>query len=72
MLGMNAATALNQFETYINRIGLICKGCNHENLDYLLSLVNLQRLGNNPVKITPEIVESLHKYLERVIAERQK
>lgn len=72
MLGMDATAALNQFETYINRIGLICKGCNHENLDYLLSLVNLQRLGNNPVKITPEIVESLHKYLERVIAERQK
>lgn len=56
-------TALEQATIYVKNIGLHVKGFNHYEIKYLLSKVNLQRLGNNPVKITDDIIDKLYAYL---------
>lgn len=52
-------------ENYINKLGLSNNGYKGHNLMMLLSKVNIQRLVNNPVIVTDNIMKQLEKALYR-------
>lgn len=63
--GLDKDANLQQFFLdYIKQIGLEYKGANGHDVHELLSQVNLQRLKNNPVHITDDVIEDLRLYIE--------
>lgn len=52
------------FLDYINRIGLRYEGTRGRELHELLSQVNLDRLKNNPVQMTNEIIKELENFIK--------
>lgn len=63
LFGVDADTALNIVQMLIENIGLNNQGLKDNNLHHLLSLVNFQRLGNNPVLIDEISINGLIKYM---------
>lgn len=64
LLGMSAVDAMQQMESYIASLGLSLHLQGSIEVDSALQEVNLQRLSNNPVKVTPEITTELAEYLK--------
>lgn len=64
LLGMSAANAMEQMEKYIASLGLSLQLPRSVDVDSALQAVNMQRLSNNPVKVTPEITTELAEYLK--------
>lgn len=64
LLGMCADSVVQQMEDYISSLGLSLRLPLSVDVPSALQAVNLQRLANNPVKVTPEIVADLEWYLE--------
>ena len=65
LLGISAETDLQQyFIEYVNQIRLRYNGIGDNDLHTLLNQVNLDRLKNNPVKMTNELITQLQKYVE--------
>lgn len=68
LLGLGKCKDCRQYLTeYINHIGLGRPDYGNTNINGLLSLVNIQRLQNNPVIVTDEIVSKLEKFLKSEI-----
>lgn len=64
-LGLNKETDIKQnFMDYINRIGLKYEGTRGKDLHELLSLVNMDRLKNNPVAMSPERMNELENFIK--------
>lgn len=61
--GVRPQSSFNQIQTYIESIGLSSKGFKCQSLDYLLSVVNIDRLSNNPIVVNAKIVEELKNIL---------
>lgn len=61
--GVSPTEALNKVQTFIECIGLENKGYRGQSVHDLLSMVNLQRLGNNPVKMDEEQMKELETYM---------
>lgn len=65
MLRMDKDVDIKQyFHDYINRIGLKYEGTKGKDLHELLSQVNLERLKNNPVQMTPKSISELENYIK--------
>ncbi len=65
LLGISVDTDLQEyFMEYVNRIGLRYIGSGDIDLNTLLCQVNLDRLKNNPVQMTPERVAELENYIK--------
>lgn len=65
LLGFSTEDVVLQMETYISSLGLSLKLPVSVDVDSALQAVNMQRLANNPVKVTSEITAELEKYLSR-------
>lgn len=65
MLGLDFETVYNQVQSYLEYIGLGNILKNMTDVGKLLSMVNLQRLGNNPVKVSSVEVLSLRDLLQQ-------
>lgn len=65
-VGLHPAQLETQISGYVQKLGLSYRGCEGANLKELLSKVNLQRLKNNPVEVTPEIISDLFCYFNRI------
>lgn len=63
LFGVEADTALNKVQTLIENIGLHNRGCKDNSLHALLSLVNIQRLDNNPCVIDEGLMYELERYM---------
>ena len=64
LLGLDGDADLKQyFVEYVNRIGLPYQGTSGKDLRELVGQVNLERLRNNPVRITNERIIELENYL---------
>lgn len=63
LLGMSANIVIQQMEDYISSLGLSLKLKESVDVKGALKEVNLQRLANNPVVVTPKITFDLGKYL---------
>lgn len=73
MLGLeNCRDCLLYLKEYIDLINLSCKGFGEQDISRLISLVNMQRLGNNPVAITNKIKSDLEAFLESHIIRKTK
>ena len=64
-MGMSAVDMIEQMEKYISSLGLSLKLPTSIDVDSALHAVNLQRLANNPVKVTEKIISDLKSYLEK-------
>lgn len=53
-------------QDYLNDIGLCNNGYGDSNLTMMLDQVNIQRLVNNPVIVTKDIIEQLKNALEKI------
>ena len=63
-LGLDKDANLQQyFLNYIAQIGLSYQGTRGEDLSVLLGQVNLERLKNNPVKVTSERISELENFI---------
>lgn len=60
----------NYFTDYLKQVGLVFKGTNGTDLKSLLLEVNADRLRNNPVKVTNEIISQLQNYIESLCTNR--
>ena len=65
LLDMSAGQVLQQTERYISSLGLSLQLPPEVAVRYALQAVNVQRLANNPVKVTPDITKELEAYLEK-------
>ena len=63
LFDLSAVDAMQQIESYIASLGLSLHLQGSIEVDSALQEVNLQRLSNNPVKVTPEIIADLEMYL---------
>ena len=63
LLGMSEDKIIQQMEDYISSIGLSIKLQDSVDVASALRAVNLQRLANNPVRMTPELFSKLERYL---------
>ena len=63
LLGLSVERVTQQMEDYISSLGLSIKLSDSVDVARALHAVNLQRLSNNPVDVTPEITSDLEKYL---------
>lgn len=63
LLGISAGHAMQQIEEYISSLGLSLRLSPSIDIESALQAVNLQRLANNPIKVTPEIISDLSQYL---------
>lgn len=64
-LGLTASNAMQKMEEYIESLGLSLHLKPGVNVPETLREVNMQRLGNNPVNVTPDIIGELGKYLTK-------
>lgn len=65
LLGISAETDLQEyFVRYVNRIGLRYNGSCEKDLHELLSMVNIERLKNNPVQMTEELILDLENFIK--------
>lgn len=63
MLGLTQADVVRQMEEYIASLGLSIQLESSMDVGRALQEVNLQRLANNPVMVTEEIIADLQSYL---------
>jgi alcohol dehydrogenase class IV len=63
MLGFSSIGIIPQMETYIETLGLSLALDSSVDVHGALQEVNLQRLSNNPVEVTKEIMGELERYL---------
>lgn len=63
-IGFGQEKLVEQMSAYVKILGLTYCGCREEHLEDLLAQVNLQRLKNNPVVVTPEIINQLIIFLQ--------
>ena len=63
LLGLSAENVIQQMEKYVASMGLSLQLSSAVDLPSALQAVNMQRLANNPVKVTPEIIADLEMYL---------
>lgn len=63
LLGISAAEITPRMEAYIEALGLSLQIKSAVDIAGALREVNLQRLGNNPIEVTTEIMSELEKYL---------
>lgn len=65
MLGLSSTNIVQQMEDYISSLGLSLQLQPSVDIMGTLHEVNLQRLANNPVEVTKEVVDMLERYLRR-------
>lgn len=65
LMGISADKAIEQMEKYISSLELSLKLPASVDVNRALQAVNLQRLANNPVKVTEKNIHELELYLER-------
>lgn len=65
LVGISADKAIEQMEKYISSLELSLKLPASVDVNRALQAVNLQRLANNPVKVTEKNIHELELYLER-------
>ena len=66
-LGFSAGIDIqSEVQSYLNNIGLCNNGYGDSNLTMMLNQVNIQRLVNNPIIVTQDIIEQLKNVLERM------
>lgn len=63
MLGLSSKYVSEEMRKYITQLGLSLKLDSSVDIMDTLQEVNLQRLSNNPVEVTPEIIKRLETYL---------
>ena len=62
LLQTNRDNCMSNMAAYLQEINIDCNLKNID-IDAVLSKVNIQRLANNPINITNEIVQQLREYL---------
>lgn len=65
LLGLSSSDIVRQMEDYILSLGLSLALDSSVDVERTLQEVNLQRLSNNPVSVTNEIIVELEMYLKR-------
>lgn len=65
LLGVSADDAMQKMEEYISELGLSMQLAPEVDIKGMLQEVNIQRLSNNPIKVTSEIIEELESYLRK-------
>ena len=65
ILGLSSITVIEEMEKYITQLGLSLKLDPIVDIRGTLQEVNLQRLSNNPVEVTQEIMGELESYITR-------
>lgn len=55
----------SEMQSYLNSIGLCNNGYGDNNLTMMLDQVNIQRLVNNPIMVTKDIIEQLEDVLRK-------
>ena len=65
LLGMSIDEVMRQMESYISSLGLSIKLPCSVDVASALQAVNLQRLANNPVMVSQNIINELELYLEK-------
>ena len=63
VLGVTREDAMRKMEEYISSIGLSLQLAPSVDVKGMLKEVNIQRLSNNPIKVTQEIISELESYL---------
>ena len=63
ILGLSPINMIEEMERYITLLGLSLKLAPSVDVRGTLQEVNLQRLSNNPVEVSPELIKELEKYL---------
>ena len=63
ILGVAPSDAIRKMEEYIMSLGLSLHLSSEVDIPTTLQQVNMQRLGNNPVNVTSDIVKELEAYL---------
>ena len=63
ILGLSAKNVIEETETYITRLDLSLELSPMVDIEGALREVNLQRMSNNPVVVTPDIMADLNSYL---------
>lgn len=64
LLGVREDDAMQKMEKYISKLGLSMQLAPEIDIKGLLQQVNIQRLSNNPIKVTPEIITELETYMK--------
>ena len=64
-LGMSPSEAIKNMEEYITTLGLSLTLFPEVDIHNKLQKVNIQRLENNPINVTPEVVKDLELYLAK-------
>ena len=64
LLGLTTDNIIQRMEEYIKSLGLAIKLPASVDVVAALQAVNLQRLANNPITVTPDIIADLEAYLE--------
>lgn len=64
LLGVRADDVMQKMEEYISELGLSMQLVPEVDVKGMLQEVNIQRLSNNPVKVTPEIITELETYMK--------
>ena len=64
-LGMSPSEAIKNMEEYITTLGLSLTLFPEVDIHDTLQKVNIQRLENNPINVTPEVVKDLELYLAK-------
>lgn len=64
LLGVSKNDAMQKMEEYISSIGLSMQLAPNVDVRGMLKEVNIQRLSNNPIKVTQEIITELESYLK--------
>lgn len=65
LLDVRADEAMQKMEEYILELGLSMQLAPEVDIKGMLQEVNIQRLSNNPIKVTSEIIEELESYLRK-------
>lgn len=65
LLGVSTDDAMQKMEEYISELGLSMQLAPEVDIKGMLQEVNIQRLSNNPIKVTSEIIEELESYLRK-------
>ena len=65
ILGVAPSDAIRKMEEYIMSLGLSLHLSSEVDIPTTLQQVNMQRLGNNPVNVTSDIVKELELYLKK-------
>lgn len=63
ILGLSPINVIEEMERYITLLGLSLRLAPSVDVRGTLQEVNLQRLSNNPVEVSPELIKELEKYL---------